>query len=184
MLFLHIYWKLFLSKAWVLVPLEFPVFFHSRVIGNPSVLKVSFIPLHLLFRINKLVYKFEISNPKYLLVGEIRTQEKVSSIFLSELQVGRWAFFSLLWKVKIRLGRWISLACQSQHSPCHSSHQSQWKLPLGLATRPPLGKNTPGTSKCLRGERPFTTEKPYSVTPAAKEFETCRVAELRASLQL
>lgn len=184
MLFLHIYRRLFLSKAWVLVPLEFPVFFHSSVRGNPSVLKVSFIPLHLLFGINKLVYKLEISNPKYLLVGEIRTPEKVSSIFLSKLQVGRWAFFSLLWKVKIRLGRWISLACQSRHSPCHSSQQSQCKLPLGLARRPLLAKDTAGTSTCFRGERPFTTENPYSVTQEAKEFETCRLAELRASLQL
>lgn len=49
-------------------------------------LKVSFNPLHLLFRINKLVYKLEIANPKYLLVGETRILEKVSSIFLSKLQ--------------------------------------------------------------------------------------------------
>ena len=69
MLFIHIYRKLFLSKAWVLVPLEFPVFFHSSVRGNPSVLQVSFIPLHLLFGINKLVYKPEIFKSKILTCG-------------------------------------------------------------------------------------------------------------------
>lgn len=84
------------KKARVLVLLEFPVFLHSSVTGNPSVRNVSFNPLHLLLGINKLVYKLEISNPKYLLVGETRILEKVSSIFLSKLQADQLAFFSLL----------------------------------------------------------------------------------------
>ena len=72
------------------------MFFHTSVIGNPNVLKISFISLHLLFRINKLVYKLEVSNSKYLLVGEIRILEKASSISLLKLQVGQLVFFSLL----------------------------------------------------------------------------------------
>lgn len=166
----------------VLVLLEFPVFFHSSVIGNPSVPKVSFIPLHLLFGINKLVYELEISNPEYLLVGEIRSLEKVSSIFLSKLQVGRWAFFSLLWKVKIRFGRWVSLACQSQYSHCCLTQQSQWKFSLGPTRRSLLGKATSGTSRCFVGESPLYKGKPYSMTWVAKEFEICRVAKLQASV--
>lgn len=88
-LFLCIYDLLFLYRTWVLILLEFPVFFHNSVIGNPSVLKVSFIALHLLFRINKLVYKLGLSTSKYLLAGETRTPAQVSSISLLKLPEGR-----------------------------------------------------------------------------------------------
>lgn len=106
------------------------MFFHGSVRGNPSVLEVSFDPLHLLLGINKLVYKLEISNLKYLLVGETRILEKVSSTFLSKLQAGQLAFFSLLWKVKIRFKR-VSFVSQSQDSWYHSTQQSQRKFLLG-----------------------------------------------------
>lgn len=41
------------KKLGFLVLLKFPVFLHGNVIGNTSVIKVSFNPLHLLLRINK-----------------------------------------------------------------------------------------------------------------------------------
>lgn len=117
--YFYTYINYFYSKEFGLILLEFPVFFHASVIGNPNVLKISFISLHLLFRINKLVYKLEFSNSKYLLVGEIRILEKVSSISLLKLQVGQLVFFSLLWKVKIRFWRWISLIYQLLHNHWH-----------------------------------------------------------------